>query len=99
MNAQHAPAALRHSCAVADVKSACRKAQSTRAGTVMISSQAISTVARMRSGEENRRSFSQAQGPAWLRGGGRPSLGTGVVVLISTLHQRDALVVPVHEHR
>src|SRR3546814_10449057 len=99
MNAQHAPAALRHSCAVDEVKSACRKAQSTRAGTVISRIQATSTVARMLRGDENRRSFSQGHAPTWPLGGGRPSLGVGVVVLMSTLHQREALVVPVHEYR
>src|SRR5690606_3046356 len=99
MNAQHAPAALRHSCEVAEVKSACRKAHSTSAGTAISSSQATSTVARMLRGEENSRSLSQGHTPTWLLGGGRPSLGICVVVLMSTLHQRDALVVPVHEDR
>src|SRR3546814_11626062 len=91
MNAQQAPAALRHSCEVAEVKSACRKAHSTSAGTAISRIQATSTVARMLIGDENRRSFSQGHAPTWLRGGGSPSLGIGVVVLISTLHQRDEI--------
>ncbi|KAG1079194.1 hypothetical protein G6F40_016416 [Rhizopus arrhizus] len=53
----------------------------------------------MFSGDENRRDLSHAHAPTCVLGGGRPSLGVCVVLLISTLHQRDALVVPVHEYR
>src|SRR5690554_1584364 len=96
MNAQQAPCALRHSCAVSDVKSASRNSQSSMASTAMTSSHATSTVSSVFSGEENRFSLSQATGLAGACGAGDALAG---VALMSSLHQRNALVVPVHENR
>src|SRR5690606_2873497 len=96
MKAQQAPSALRHSWAVSEVKSASKKSQSSMAGTLMTSSHVTSTVSRMFSGEENRFSLSQA---TLLPGGRGASWGAAGIALISALHQRNALVVPVHENR
>src|SRR5690606_8410727 len=92
--AQQAPWACRHSCAVSDVKSASRNSQSSMAGTASTSSHATRTVSSTFSGEEKRFSFSQPRRLATGRGASMPVVG---FALMSALHQRNALVVPVHE--
>ncbi|MNS64550.1 hypothetical protein D3C72_976830 [compost metagenome] len=84
--------------ALVAVKLAFRKAHSTSAGNDINRNHASSTVIRMFSGDENRRDRTQAHAPTCVLGGGRASVKECVVLLISTLHQRDALVVPIHEY-
>ena len=69
------PSDWRHSCAEVAVKLAPISAHSTSAGTAISTSHASSTVARMLSGEENRRVRSQCQTPTWPDGGGSASPG------------------------
>src|SRR5690606_41297728 len=64
------------------------------AGTDMISNHATRTVSSTFSGEEKRFSFSQPRRLATGRGASMPVVG---FALMSALHQRNALVVPVHE--
>src|ERR1700754_3545772 len=71
---------------------------STSAGTHSKSIQATRTVIRIFKGDENKRAWTHAQAPVWATGAGRLSVGVCVAAM-STLHQRDALVVPVHENR
>src|SRR5690349_12463812 len=99
MKAQQAPPEARHSWALVAEKFALMKAHSTSAGIAISRNHATNTVMRIFSGDENRRDLTHAHGPTWVLGGGRPSAGICEVLLISTLHQRDALVVPIHEYR
>src|SRR4051794_1013292 len=104
MKAQQAPPAARHVWALAGSTVLLTMAQRTSGGMIEATSHRISRVRTALYHELNRLARSQPTGPT-AKAGGRCWIAAPVlspvlsVVMALPLHQRDALVVPVHEER
>src|SRR5690606_6682044 len=95
-NAQQAPAAARQVCAFSALKVALSQPHSNNAGKPISASHSNNRLNTVFAGVENRLLCNHAKTPTLTLGGS----GDGLNALsILALHQRHALVIPIHEHR
>ena len=99
MTDQQAPVTFRHSCALVAVTVDFRKNQSTIAGTVANNNQSVNSVSKVLSGDENNWVRNQCKAATRDQTPGATDEFTILEAsFILSFYQRDAFVIPIHEH-